>query len=98
MTSWQKLLRDRSISTLEQLVEKFGEEHFPDVDRLREAAENFEFRISPAMVDLIKEPGDAIWRQYIPELQELEVVDGIVARNAPLKTAQSTNSRISSKG
>ena len=78
MTSWQKLLRDRSISTLEQLVEKFGEEHFPDLDQLREAAENFEFRISPAMVDLIKEPGDAIWRQYIPELQELEVVDGIV--------------------
>jgi lysine 2,3-aminomutase len=27
---------------------------------------------------LIQEPGDAIWRQYVPDLQELEVVDGMV--------------------
>ena len=30
------------------------------------------------MVDLIKSPDDPIWRQYIPTVQELEVVDGIV--------------------
>ena len=51
----------------------FGAENFPDLDRLRLAAENFEFRISPAMVDLIKSPDDPIWRQYIPSVQELEV-------------------------
>lgn len=77
MADWQKLLRERSISTLQQLVEKFGPEHFPDLDRLQEAIQNFEFRISPAMVDLIKEPGDPIWRQYVPDLQELEVIDGV---------------------
>jgi lysine 2,3-aminomutase len=77
MADWQKLLRERSISTLQQLVEKFGPEHFPDLERLQEAVDNFEFRISPAMVDLIKEPGDPIWRQYVPDLQELEVVDGV---------------------
>src|SRR5467141_1865248 len=30
------------------------------------------------MVDLIKSPGDPIWRQYVPTVQELEVRDGIV--------------------
>ncbi len=77
MADWQKLLRDRSLSTLQQLVDKFGAEHFPDLERLQQAADDFELRISPAMVDLIKEPGDPIWRQYMPDLQELEVVDGV---------------------
>ena len=77
MAEWQRLLRERSLSTLQQLVDKFGAEHFPDLGRLQEAADNFEFRISPAMVDLIDEPGDPIWRQYIPTLDELEVVDGV---------------------
>src|SRR5207247_9607018 len=62
----------------EALGARFGPEHFPDLGRLRQAAENFEFRISPAMVDLIKSPGDPIWRQYVPDLQELEVHDGMV--------------------
>jgi lysine 2,3-aminomutase len=77
MAEWQKLLRDRSLTTLQHLVDKFGPEHFPDLARLQEAVDNFEFRISPAMVDLIEEPNDPIWRQYIPELDELEVVDGV---------------------
>src|ERR687887_2743665 len=78
MAPWQELLRKKSVATLEALVAKFGPEHFPDLERLREAARNFEFRISPAMVDLIKSPGDPIWRQYVPTVQELEVHDGIV--------------------
>jgi lysine 2,3-aminomutase len=78
MADWQKLLHKRSIRTLQQLVDKFGAEHFPELDRLQEAADTFEFRISPAMVDLIQEPDDPIWRQYIPDLQELEVVDGVL--------------------
>src|SRR5947208_11243741 len=78
MESWQELLRKKSIASLDALVAKFGPEHFPDLERLRQAALDFEFRISPAMVDLIKSPGDPIWRQYVPTLQELEVRDGIV--------------------
>ena len=77
MAEWQRLLKERSLSTLQQLVDRFGAEHFPDLHRLQQAAENFEFRISPAMLDLIREPGDPVWRQYIPDLQELEVVDGV---------------------
>src|SRR5918996_2846096 len=78
METWQELLRRKSISSLAHLAERFGPEHVADIERLRRAAENFEFRISPAMVDLIKSPGDPIWRQYVPTVQELEVHDGIV--------------------
>jgi lysine 2,3-aminomutase len=76
--SWQELLRKRSIASLEALAERFGPEHVGEIERLKQAAENFEFRISPAMVDLIKEPGDPIWRQYVPTVQELQIEDGIV--------------------
>jgi lysine 2,3-aminomutase len=76
--SWQELLRKRSIASLEALAQRFGPEHVGDIERLKQAAENFEFRISPAMVDLIREPGDPIWRQYVPTVQELEIEDGIV--------------------
>src|SRR6267154_2359179 len=78
MESWQELLRKKSIASLEALAARFGPEHVGEVARLRQAAENFEFRISPAMVDLIKSPGDPIWRQYVPTVQELEIRDGIV--------------------
>ena len=76
--SWQELLRKRSIASLEALADRFGPEHVGDIERLKQAAESFEFRISPAMVDLIHEPGDPIWRQYVPTVQELEIQDGLV--------------------
>jgi lysine 2,3-aminomutase len=78
MAEWQRILHERGLSTLRQLVEKFGAQHFPDLERLQQAVDNFEFRISPPMVDLIKEPGDPIWRQYVPDLQELDVVEGVL--------------------
>src|SRR2546425_704370 len=78
--TWQELLRKKSIASLEALAARFGPEHVGggDIARLRQAAENFEFRISPAMVDLIQSPGDPIWKQYVPTVQELEVHDGLV--------------------
>jgi len=76
--SWQELLRKKSIASLDALGARFGPEHVGDVERLKQAVDNFEFRISPAMVDLIQEPGDPIWRQYVPTLQELDIQDGIV--------------------
>ena len=78
MSTWQELLRQRSLASLEALAQRFGAAEFPEIDRLRQAVDNFEFRISPPMVDLIQEPGDPIWRQYVPTLQELEIEDGIV--------------------
>ncbi|HET6837344.1 MAG TPA: hypothetical protein VFH24_04820 [Gemmatimonadales bacterium] len=76
--TWQEVLKKNSIASLEALAQKFGPENFPELDRLRQAADNFEFRISPAMVDLIKSPDDPIWRQYVPSVEELDVVDGMV--------------------
>lgn len=76
--TWQELLRKRSIASLEALAERFGPEHVSEIERLKQAADNFEFRISPAMVDLIREPGDPIWLQYVPTVQELEIEDGMV--------------------
>src|SRR5881397_4057609 len=101
MESWQQVLRKQSIASLEALVAKFGAEHFPDLERLRLAAENFEFRISPAMVDLIKSPGDPIWRQYVPDLQELEVHDGLVDSlaedaNSPVPRSEEHTSELQS--
>jgi len=78
MESWQELLRKKSIASLEALAARFGSEHVAEIDKLREAVESFEFRISPAMVDLIKAPDDPIWHQYVPTVQELEVRDGLV--------------------
>ncbi len=78
MATWQELLKTRSIASLDKLAERFGPEHVGQIERLRQAVDNFEFRISPAMVDLIKEPGDPIWRQYVPTMAELDVQDGIV--------------------
>ena len=78
METWQEVLRKNSISSLDALAERFGPENFPELDRLRQAAENFEFRISPAMAELIKSPDDPMWRQYVPSVEELDVVDGVV--------------------
>ena len=77
MSDWQKLLRDQSIASLEKLAEKFGPEQI-DVEALRPAFDNFQMRITPEVIDLIQEPGDAIWRQYIPTVEELQVTDGMI--------------------
>lgn len=78
MSTWQELLKERSIASLEALSARFGADQFPEIGKLRQAVDNFEFRISPAMVDLIREPGDPIWRQYVPTMAELDIQDGIV--------------------
>src|SRR5882724_3214238 len=76
METWQEVLKKNSIMSLDALAAKFGPEQFPELDRLRQAAENFEFRISPAMVELIKSPNDPIWRQYVPTVEELDIQIG----------------------
>ena len=77
-STWQELLKERSIQSLEALSARFGAEHVGDIEKLRQAVENFEFRISPAMLDLIEEPGDPIWNQYVPTMAELDIKDGMI--------------------
>jgi len=84
MSDWQKTVH-QSIDSLDKLkayvAERFGTEVAEreiDVKALQPAFENFQMRITPAALDLIQEPGDAIWNQYVPTMQELNVVDGII--------------------
>jgi len=84
MSDWQKTLH-QSIDTLDKLrayvTDRFGAdvaEREIDVAALQPAFDNFQMRITPAALDLIQEPGDAMWNQYIPTMQELDVRDGVI--------------------
>jgi lysine 2,3-aminomutase len=77
MSDWQKVLRDESVSTLEQLAERFGHDVI-DVEALVPAFDNFQMRLSPAVLGQIKEVGDPMWQQYVPTVQELDIVDGVI--------------------
>jgi lysine 2,3-aminomutase len=76
MSDWQKTLRE-SVDSLEKLAEKFGRDVI-DVEALQPAFENFQVRITPAALEQIKDVGDAMWNQYVPTVQELEIVDGVI--------------------
>jgi lysine 2,3-aminomutase len=85
MSDWQKVLKDESISTLEELrsyvAERFGEEVAEreiDVQALGPAFDNFQMRITRESLSQIREVGDANWNQFIPTVQELEIVDGVI--------------------
>src|SRR5215207_1785043 len=85
MSDWQKILRDDSISTLEGLksyvTERFGAdaaEREIDVEALKPAFDNFQMRITRESLSQIKDVGDANWSQFIPTVQELEIVDGVI--------------------
>ena len=85
MSDWQKILRDESISTLEELksyvAERFGEvaaEREIDVEALGPAFDNFQMRITRESLSQITDVGDANWNQFIPTVQELEIVDGVI--------------------
>src|ERR671921_1435723 len=77
MSEWQKILKDDAVDTLEKLAEKFGRDAI-DVEALRPAFENFQMRITPAALEHIKSVGDPMWNQYVPTVQELDVVDGVI--------------------
>jgi lysine 2,3-aminomutase len=66
MTPWKTMLA-RSITTPRQLAA-----HFPvDIPALDEVARRFPMRINPYYLGLIREPGDPIWRQAVPDPLEL---------------------------
>ena len=76
MSDWQKVLH-QGVDTLDKLAEKFGHDLI-DVEALKPAFENFQMRITPASLAQIKAPGDPMWNQYVPTVQELDVVDGVI--------------------
>ena len=76
MSDWQKILHE-SIDSLDKLATKFGTDAI-DVDALKPAFDNFQMRITPAALAQIKEVGDPMWNQYVPTVQELDIVDGVI--------------------
>ena len=76
MSDWQKILHE-SIDSLDKLATKFGTDAI-DVDALQPAFDNFQMRITPAALAQIKEVGDPMWNQYVPTVQELDIVDGVI--------------------
>src|SRR6476469_9530200 len=76
MSDWQKILHE-SIDTLDKLADKFSHDNI-DVEALKPAFDNFQMRITPAALEQIKEVGDRMWNQYIPTVEELNVVDGVI--------------------
>jgi lysine 2,3-aminomutase len=70
MELWQQMIRD-SVHTTDHLVEKFG----IDRDEAERLNEFFQVRINPYYLGLIREKGDPIYRQCVPDIQELQDFD-----------------------
>lgn len=68
--TWKSQLAD-SITTPAQLAKRFG----IDPEPLRAVAARYPLRITPHYLNLIEKPGDPIWRQCVPALNELVVDD-----------------------
>ncbi len=66
MDDWQNLLKG-SLTKPEEIAERFG----LDVEEVKKVAKNFKFRITPYYANLIKEKGDPIYRQIVPDPAEL---------------------------
>lgn len=66
MENWQRKLAD-CISSPEDLPSRFA----VDREHLRKVSERYPMRITPYYLGLIREPGDPIWRQCVPDAHEL---------------------------
>ncbi len=72
METWQKLLQ-MSITRPGDLTRRFGVDPRP----LEEVAERYPMRVNPYYLGLIREVGDPIWRQCVPDPRELSDAGGM---------------------
>jgi lysine 2,3-aminomutase len=66
MSNWQRQLAE-AVTDPAELASRFAIDPAP----LREVAARYPMRITPYYLDLIEEPGDAVWRQCVPDAREL---------------------------
>lgn len=64
---WQQHLKE-SVTTVDELAQRFG----VDPEPLREVTARYPLKITPEYFELIREVGDPIWRQCVPDVRELE--------------------------
>jgi lysine 2,3-aminomutase len=76
MSDWNKIVH-QGVDTLGKAAERFGSDVI-DAEALQPAFENFQMRITPNVLSVLGEPGSPVWQQYVPTVQELEVVDGVI--------------------
>lgn len=67
MEFWQQRLKE-SVTTPQELAQHFAF----DTAGLDEVVERYPMRITPHYLGLIREPGDPIWRQCVPDRRELD--------------------------
>jgi lysine 2,3-aminomutase len=72
MTSWKKLIKN-SISHPEQLSGFAG----IDTGKIVEVCKTYPMRVNPYYMGLIRQTGDPLWRQAIPDIQELQDHQGM---------------------
>jgi len=84
--NWRELLK-KSFVSAEELSEKFG----VPLDEIKKVEKTFPIKITPYYMSLIKEKGDPIYRQVVPDISELEGDDVLFAD--PL--AEDTDSPVS---
>ncbi len=74
MESWEKLLSD-SITTPEQLSYVFPQ---IEKDDISEVISRYPMSINPYYLSLIRQKGDAIYRQAVPDIREITRNEGVV--------------------
>jgi len=67
MDTWQKILQ-KSLTSSKEISEHF-DIPLADVEKIQN---NFDIKINPYYLSLIKEKGDPIYKQVVPDLRELE--------------------------
>lgn len=77
MDNW-KILFKNSIQTGKELAEYFDVNAY-DIEKVNE---HFQFRLNPYYQSLIRYPGDPIWKQVVPDLEEIK--ENNLAMNDPL--------------
>lgn len=67
METWQKILQ-KSLQSAEEISKRF-DIPLADVEKIKQ---EFDIKINPYYLSLIKEKGDPIYKQVVPDLRELE--------------------------
>ena len=74
MEQWQRILQ-KSITTFDDLRQHLD----CDNTALREVIANFPMRINPYFLNLLKKPGDPLWKQAVPD--ENEILDTVCIKD-----------------
>ncbi|OQX18537.1 MAG: lysine 2,3-aminomutase [Desulfobulbaceae bacterium A2] len=73
MANWQQILQ-QSLTSPHQLADRFPIE----TSELEQVTAHYPMRINPYYLELIRQTGDPLWRQAVPDPRELRDAEGLV--------------------